>query len=247
MLEKRSRWIAFFSVIAAIIVIVSVLYYETPQQRNAPCPLQPNVTIHNGTLNHTWNGAFVFSISVLGNLSTVLTISEPGYPESTVNLSIRGFGISNCIIDFFVNVSGHLATNLPISSFVLNQTLSGPPQAMNRFMLGDMAGNPQNFIPQYKWFNSTPNWGKTIRFFPATVGTNEFYFGLSLYSNLTNDTIPESNNSSLYNFSSFECSIIYVTNWESNTSWQYNYNFPLSMIGLTKQVSSQIDLRLVDG
>ncbi len=106
MLEKRSRWIAFFSVIAAIIVVAPVSYYEI-SSHNTGLPVV-SVTEQNATYNWTYD---------FSNLSGVLLFKNIRIVPNGQGL----FTYNNTTVGKYLRANNSLFDNISTSAVILGK------------------------------------------------------------------------------------------------------------------------------
>jgi hypothetical protein len=103
MIRKRNRMIMVIAVIAAVIVAVPISFYELLPEPN------PSISVADGFVyNQLYTNFYKPGCVplVISQVNSTAIISERGYPNSTLSLSIRGYEVYGHMKDnFLISVS----------------------------------------------------------------------------------------------------------------------------------------------
>ncbi len=127
-LRRRSRRNIFLAIVLSVIVAIPLTVYYEISTRPVP------IDVTNGYTTALFRGNFTttsdFYPVKLNNTSSVACISDTGHQNSSLSISLRGFGFHNPYeggynwIFFFLNAHGNLTWNLHPKSLVLTESIS---------------------------------------------------------------------------------------------------------------------------
>lgn len=138
-MEKQSKKIMFIAVVAAIIFIFPVSFYDF-LVGTVP------VVVSDGFSEFTWRDNFTTSIGYKeavfpynNETNTSAIILFNGYPKSSVTLSLYSIEYSNMYemnnFNFFLNVSGALTSNLHPKNLVISENIKAYSAEKGGFLI----------------------------------------------------------------------------------------------------------------
>jgi len=241
-IQKKSKLMIVFAVIAVIIVAVPVSFYELSSQP------EPTISVVDDYTHYQWDANFYNHanetcplFSPYFNASSV--INETGYQNTTLLISIHGYECYQSTegqrpwFGLILNVSGSLPSNLHPKSLVISQNLSAPglncwTQVTDGFFI---------FPPSGKLSN--------LSLSPRSIYPNTYIPSLSKNGSYkcTLQFKNESSSSShaLYNFS-VRC--MFICGWFNfpNSNFTFYTNIAVEITGLTKPVVSEDEFAIKD-
>ena len=254
MLEKRNRKIILASILVAMIIIVPISFYGLGSK---PVP----ITANNSSSSYVVKGAFTRIKNALNPLrlnetKAITSISTANFQNSSLSIAVTGYvwttEAQGACFDFWLTVCGNLTSNLHPTALVLSQSIS-------YFSVENTSKLPRTSAYS-NWY--TQNQGSRVNMTNLSRPASENNLccisllkkgTVSYILDFSNDT--HLSKSSMYHFA--------LTN-QSRSSWSYPFientfcfypgsynmtyytNFTASITGLSKPVSAQVDLTLVN-
>ena len=242
MIQKKSKLMIVFAVIAVIIVAVPVSFYELSSQP------EPTISVVNDYTHYQWDANFynhanetcpLFSQYV--NASAV--INETGYQNTTLLISIHGYECYQSTegqrpwFGLILNVSGSLPSNLHPKSLVISQNLSAPglncwTQVTDGFFIFSQTGKLSNLSLSRSPVYPDP--------YIPSLSKNGSYKCTLQFKN-------ESSSSShaLYSFSYHS---VFICGWFNfpRTNFTFYTNIVVEITGLSKPVVSEDEFAIKD-
>jgi hypothetical protein len=250
-IQKKSKLMIVFAVIAVIIVAVPVSFYEFSDQTGAKI-----LKVNNEVSNYEWHissNNFSGNPIVFQNITTNSTFASNNSMNSSLSLSFSriigycsGTGFFSICIDYF-NISGILRRDLRPSGITVKQTDAAQVPHVIKFGLVPFCEKAIN-ISKIQYGNF---WGCNDK----TSNKTGTYTGASTCNlTLLNDsamqnTIFSSHGTDKNSSYSFELSnSIHLRLWQSyngDNVTNYAFSLMISLNGLGKKIQTQINIEMI--
>ena len=239
------------AVVAVIVVAAPLSYFYYTHQNSQPLP-QIGVQTFNTTRTFNSNLSFENNNECLPAVTSISKISEPGYKNSSITLTVLpGIGIFEGL-NFFMRVwiNGSLPWNLKPSALIITQSFQSPDvpyyvyELKNEYLCSTYTNNTNISIKKYPGgypsaytFNSSAN---------ATMNIDEYF---------ANDSL--SSNTSTYHFSSFVvlCGVVAPFNVKNASAHNWtlldllpdDFTTGITITGLSKTIQEHVQIDIMKG
>ncbi len=215
--------------IAVVVILISPIVYNTY--------FQPAIKVKDNVTSFTWSSNFEnnYYAILLNNITSISYISEKGYKNSTLQITISSneqYGGDSCYFTINSLISGELASNIYPSNLVFSQNASGFPNQ------GSDNGNLELSYTEYEGKNISYNYENTIAYSGNSGG--------SVPVTLTNHSSPfffNSKNVTYYFQIDF---MMQVQVFSFNPNGTQSLWFTATLNGLNEKIQAQIELILVN-
>ena len=248
-LNERMKIIVSVILVVIVIAATSISLYYVYEKASLP---QIGVQTFNSTRTFNSNVSWEDDCEFLPAVTSISKISEPGYKNSSITLTVLpGIGIFEGL-NFFMRVwiNGSLPWNLKPSELVITQSFQSPDvpyyvyELKNEYLCSTYTNNTNISIKKYPGgypsaytFNSSAN---------ATMNIDEYF---------ANDSL--SSNTSTYHFSSFVvlCGVVAPFNVKNASAHNWtlldllpdDFTTGITITGLSKTVQEHVQIDIMRG
>ncbi|MCL4451419.1 MAG: hypothetical protein M1327_02175 [Candidatus Thermoplasmatota archaeon] len=243
MIQKRTMII--FAVIAVIIVASPVSFYLLTNKD--PVPEVP-IGVSNSIVDYSWLTNFTASTNtdrapIISNISALSNISEQGYSNSRLDISVSALSIycpgDQFMVIAFLNFSGELAPNLKATGvrIIQNSSLSNLNETICSWMRYWGRGTDSNVTIN----SSMPVNISYTSGIPATHLNNSISYEVGLL----NQTYSQNKSASDNRFSGTLSYMIFLSPWHP-LSMLFHFTISAFLEGLSKPVLASVEINMID-